>query len=104
MNSLSHQFNLFEASELVLSGSSAGAFGVGLNCDDVADWLHQANPDIKIRCVADSPDYIPWWVHARNCKKRKNDYQHFLNGYWSREMDESCQEYAFDPENRVQKP
>ena len=39
MNSLSHHYNLFEATDFVLSGSSAGAFGVGLNCDDVAEWL-----------------------------------------------------------------
>ena len=70
----------------------------------MADWLHQINPDIKIRCVADSPDYIPWGVHARNCRRRKDGYQQFVNGYWSRDMDHSCQEYAFNPENRVQKP
>ena len=40
MNSLSHHYNLFEATEFVLSGSSAGGFGVGMNCDDVAQWLH----------------------------------------------------------------
>merc|ERR1712141_211677 len=50
MDSLADRFNIFEASEVVLSGSSAGAFGVALNCDDMADYLHQANPDIKIRC------------------------------------------------------
>ena len=40
MNSLSHHYNLFEATDFVLSGSSAGGVGVGLNCDDVAEWLH----------------------------------------------------------------
>ena len=47
MNSLSHHYNLFEATEFVLSGSSAGGFGVGLNCDDVAEWLHVRNRRIS---------------------------------------------------------
>ena len=95
MNHLSHHFNLFEATHFVLSGTSAGGFGVrltfddgggvltmsinsqptsmsesdievgwelmiimppgisrftqpqvGLNCDDVADWLHANNPEM----------------------------------------------------------
>jgi len=104
MNSLSHHFNLFEATELVLSGSSAGAFGVGLNCDDVADWILKSNPNIKVRCIADSPDFIPWWVHSEDCPRREDNYQKFVNGYWSRDMDHSCQEFAFDPNNNVSKP
>ena len=47
MNSLAHHYNLFEATEFVLSGSSAGGFGVGLNCDDVAEWLHVRNRRIS---------------------------------------------------------
>ena len=53
---------------------------VGLNCDDVADWLHANNPDMSVclkmkmrilnflytktftfrdvKCIADSPDFI----------------------------------------------
>ena len=88
MNHMSHHFNLFEATHFVLSGTSAGGFGVrsdncddepefyfvniciaititvfpipipipititrklsqvGLNCDDVADWLHANNPNM----------------------------------------------------------
>lgn len=46
MNHLSIHFNLFEATHFVLSGDSAGGFGVGLNCDDVADWLHSHNPSM----------------------------------------------------------
>ena len=104
MNSLSHHFNLFQASEFVLSGSSAGGFGVGLNCDNVAEWLHANNPDMNVWCVADAPDFIPWWVHTENCPRRANDYQHFVNSFWSRDMDHSCQEFAYNLENNVTKP
>lgn len=62
MNSLSHHFNLFQASELVLTGNSAGAFGVGQNCDDVADWLAGNTNTTRVACVADAPDFIPWSV------------------------------------------
>ena len=85
MNHLSHHFNLFEATHFVLTGESAGGFGVrkqinstifkfklnpskitfpsnnqtsqfktiknnqvGLNCDDVADWLHANNPNMLV--------------------------------------------------------
>ena len=34
MNHLSHHFNLFEATHFVLSGTSAGGFGVRLTFDD----------------------------------------------------------------------
>ena len=56
-------------------GSSAGGFGVGLNCDDVADWLGGANPQMRIRCVADAPDFIPWWVHTNNCPRQSHTPQ-----------------------------
>ena len=51
-------------------GSSAGGFGVGLNCDDVADWLTGANPHMTVRCLADAPDFIPWWVHTQHCPRQ----------------------------------
>jgi len=104
MNSIAHHFNLFQAKVFVLSGSSAGGFGVGLNCDDVADWLHHTNPDMIVRCVADSPDFIPWWVHSEDCPRRDEDYQQFVNTYWKRDMDHSCQDFAFDPANDIEKP
>ena len=104
MNSLSHHFNLFDASEFVLSGSSAGAFGVGLNCDDVAEWLHANNPSMKVRCIADAPDFIPWWVHSDNCPRRAEGYQQFVNSFWARDADHSCQQFAHKPSNNVSDP
>ena len=90
MNSLSHHFNLFQATEFVLSGSSAGAFGVGYNCDDVADWLRGNNPAMKIMCLPDSPDFIPWWVHTEDCKSRQENYETDVEMFWGREPDTSC--------------
>ena len=104
MNSLAHHFNLFEAKEFVLSGMSAGAYGVGLNCDDVSDWLHANNPDMKVRCVADSPDFIPWWVHSPDCPRRSDGYQKSVNMFWSRDMDHSCQHFVFNPAHNVTEP
>ena len=43
MNSLSHHYGLFSATDFVLSGSSAGGFGVGLNCDDTT-WQTGCSP------------------------------------------------------------
>ena len=93
MNSLSHHFNLFQATEFVLSGSSAGAFGVGYNCDDVADWLRGNNPAMKIMCLADSPNFIPWWVHSEDCWRRQENYETDVEMFWSREPDTSCKVY-----------
>ena len=28
------------------------------------------NPDINVKCVADAPDFIPWWVHTEGCPRR----------------------------------
>ena len=75
-----------------------------MNCDDAADWLHSYNPDMKVRCVADSPDFTPWWVHSEDCPRRMDDYQQFVNSFWSRDTDHTCQEFAFNSENIVTKP
>jgi len=104
MNHLSHHFNLFQATHFVLSGTSAGAFGVGLNCDDVADWLHGNNPGMDVRCIADAPDFIPWWVHSPDCPRRQPGYQDFVNEFWHRDPDHSCQAFANDPTNNITDP
>ena len=62
------------------------------------------NPGVNVKCVADAPDFIPWWVHSEGCPRREEDYQEFVNSYWSRDMDHSCQDFAFDPANNVSDP
>ena len=78
------------------SGSSAGGFGVGLNCDDVADWLLGVSPAMRVRCLADAPDFVPWWVHTEDCPTRQENYQRDLAAFWSREPDTSCSLYMED--------
>ena len=36
--------------------------------------------------------------------RREEDYQEFVNAYWSRDMDHSCQDFAFDPGHNVSDP
>ena len=66
---------------------------MGLNCDDVADWLLGANPTMTVRCLADAPDLVPWWVHTEDCPRRQKNYQRDLATFWSRNPDTSCRLY-----------
>ena len=59
---------------------------------------------MSIKCVADAPDFLPWWAHTADCPRRQDDYQRSVNSYWSRDVDRSCQDFAFDPANNVSKP
>ena len=57
-----------QASQVVLTGTSAGGHGVNRNCDRVADMIHAQNPAVDVRCLPDAPaDFFPWWVHRDNC-------------------------------------
>ena len=69
---------------------------MGLNCDDVADWLLGANPSMTVRCLADAPDFVPWWVHTEDCHRRQENYQADLTTFWSRDPDTSCRLYMED--------
>ena len=64
-----------------------------MNCDDVAAWLLASNPSMRVSCLADAPDFIPWWVHTQDCPRRQENYQRDLSTYWSREVDSSCSLY-----------
>ena len=84
---------LVDCDSPAMPGSSAGGFGVGLNCDDVAAWLTGANPAMRVSCVLDAPDFIPWWVHSHHCPRREENYQAGLSQFWSREPDLSCRQF-----------
>ena len=43
-----HAPNLENLKQLVLMGESAGAYGVGFNCDFVADRFHEVMPDLDM--------------------------------------------------------
>ena len=64
-----------------------------MNCDDVAAWLLASNPAMRVSCLADAPDFIPWWVHTQDCPRRQENYQRDLSTFWSREVDSSCSLY-----------
>ena len=51
--------NIGDLKQVVLLGTSAGAFGVQTNCDFVADKFKAEKNDLDIRCIADSGDLIP---------------------------------------------
>ena len=53
--------NLLDASKVVLSGCSAGAAGVALNCDRVKDKL----PDADFRCVAGNSKKLSSYVKIK---------------------------------------
>ena len=44
-----HAPNLENLNQLVLMGESAGAYGVGFNCDLVADMFHEVKANLCIR-------------------------------------------------------
>merc|ERR1712156_241119 len=54
---------------------------------DVADWLHVNNPNMDVKCIADSPDFIAPEVHGVDCPKREPGYQAALQDFWQREVD-----------------
>ena len=56
-----------QAEEVVLMGVSAGGIGTEANCDFVAETLHDVNPGIMVKCVADSGSIYPLHTHTDGC-------------------------------------
>ena len=82
--------NVENMNQLVLIGTSAGAFGVALNCDFVAEKFHAVNKDLDVRCIADSGDFYPPWVHKEGCDPYELMRQ--TTEFWQGEGDQSCLE------------
>jgi len=85
--------HLSKASQVVLTGTSAGGHGVGRNCDRVAEMIHARNPSADVRCLPDAPaDFYPWWLHRPNC----DPLQQFADQmtFWNSIGDESCNNEA----------
>jgi len=85
------EWNIQQLQQLVLIGTSAGAFGVGHNCDRVADRLHQDLPSLDVRCIADSGDFFPL------LSKNPDECNTLLGfemaqDFWHAISDESCLE------------
>jgi len=87
-------FNLLEATHIVLTGGSAGAQGVAFRCDDFFEWVKSNNPSINVKCMPDSPEFYPPEVHTEGCPSRDPGYQNYLTKFWGRVEDASCLEYA----------
>jgi len=80
--------NIESVKQVVLMGTSAGAFGTNLNCDFVADMFHEANPSLDVRCIADSPDFYPTTVHTEDCDPY--DFEEIAHQFWQGIGDQSC--------------
>jgi len=97
-------FGIDRAESVVLVGSGNGARGVGYNCDFVRQSINAVNPATDVRCVADAPDFVPWWVRTEFDSCQDKDYhelevEKFL---WGREGDESCDEENEDLVNSTE--
>lgn len=75
--------NIGDMSQIVLLGTSAGAFGTQSVCDFVAHSFKAENPNLDVRCIADSGDLIP--PVGLNCSSEVD-----LTTFWGAEFDESC--------------
>ena len=75
--------------QLVLIGGSAGAFGVGYNCDFAAEYFHAENPSVDVRCIADGGDFYPTWVSTEGCEPY--ELGKAASEFWSSELDQSCE-------------
>lgn len=87
--------NLPNLEQLVFMGSSAGGFGVGFNCDMVADRFHQELPSLDVRCLADAGDFFPPYLSlSPQCDTLLAMAQVGL--FWQAEGDTSCFEGPWD--------
>jgi len=75
------------AGSVVLAGSGSGARGVGYNCDFVSSALAG-----RVRCLADSPDFVPWWVKTeeQQCQGRDREKIEREISLWGGVGDSSC--------------
>jgi len=80
------------AGSVVLSGSGSGARGVGYNCDFVTSAMTGINPGVDVRCLADGPDFVPWWVktQAQQCGGEDLHQLESEMTLWGRVGDSSC--------------
>merc|ERR1711892_119946 len=91
---LASNYDLLEATNIVLTGGSAGAQGVVFRCDDFADWVLAQNPSIDVRCMPNAPEFFPPEVHTEGCYTRDPGYENYLTEFWGRVEDKSCLEFA----------
>jgi len=93
-----HAPNLKNLKQLVLMGESAGAYGVGFNCDLVADRFHEEMPDLDVRCVADAGDFFPPYLSSSEECDVLTAMSQVANFYQS-QGDSSCFAGTWGPDN-----
>ena len=69
-------------------GSSAGGIGTDANCDSLAEVLHDINPAIMVKCIADSGSIYPLNTHTEDCDPKLFLYNALLA--WDGVTDASC--------------
>ena len=93
-----HAPNLANLQQLVLMGESAGGYGVGFNCDLVADRFHQELPGLDVRCVADAGDfYPPYMRNSKDCDVLTAMSQ--LASFYHSQVDASCFSGTWGPDS-----
>jgi len=104
LQDLVSRFGIDRAESVVLVGSGAGARGVGYNCDFVSESIKAVNPTADVRCIADAPDLVPWWVKTDDdvCQSKDYDQLEVEKFMWGREGDESCIEANEDLVNSTE--
>ena len=85
---IKHKPNVESMKQMVLIGTSAGAYGVNLNCDFVADLFHVVNPSLDVRCIADAGDFYPPWVNKEGCDPY--ELMEKTHQFWQGVGDQSC--------------
>jgi len=86
LEDLTSKFGLAKARSITLVGTGSGARGVGYNCDYVSSLM----PGVDVKCLADSPDMVPWWLTSDLCQDGQGGEEESLKLFWGREEDESC--------------
>merc|ERR1719244_1323995 len=75
--------NIAGMSQIVLLGTSAGGFGTQNVCDFVSENFKADNPNLDVRCIADSGDLVP--PVGLNCTSEVD-----AQSFWGGESDDSC--------------
>eukprot|EP00090_Calanus_glacialis_P018040 TRINITY_DN2796_c0_g1_i5.p1 TRINITY_DN2796_c0_g1~~TRINITY_DN2796_c0_g1_i5.p1 ORF type:complete len:659 (-),score=174.49 TRINITY_DN2796_c0_g1_i5:130-2106(-) len=92
LKDLVSRFGIERAASVVLAGSGSGAKAVGYNCDYVSEALRGVNPTVDLRCLADGPDFVPWWVKTddEQCGEKDIHKLEAEKKFWGRLDDVSC--------------
>merc|ERR1711892_501105 len=81
------------AGSVVLAGSCSGGRAVGYNCDFVSSAMRGVNPAVDVRCLADGPDFVPWWVRTdEQCDDKDLRKVETEKNLWGLVGDSSCVE------------